>query len=208
MKKAFYGITLLLIAGIAFIGYTNWRIRSAAEGKLYSSISEIPKNRVGLLLGTSNYLKGGGVNPFFKNRIDAAVALFKAGKIEYILVSGDNRHVSYNEPRDLKNALLKRGIPDNKIVLDFAGFRTLDSVVRAHLVFGQDHITIISQKFHNQRALYIAQNNDLQAIGFNAEDPENWSKVYWRELFAKTKSYLDILTNKRPKFLGESISIE
>ncbi len=208
MKKALYSVLALFFLIILFIGFTNWYVQLSARGKLYSSPDEIPKNKVGLLLGTSHYLKSGGINPFFKNRVDAAETLFKSGKIEYILVSGDNRHVSYNEPRDLKNALLKRGIPKDKIVLDFAGFRTLDSVIRAHLVFNQDSLTIISQKFHNERALYIAEKNGITAIGFNAQDPANWSKVYWREVFAKTKSFLDILTHKKPKFLGESIPIE
>src|SRR5699024_6999105 len=119
-----------------------------AKGQTCSSVEEIPQNKVGLLLGTSQYLKGGGVNPFFKYRIEAAVELYNHGKIDFILVSGDNKHSSYNEPRDFKQALITAGIPDDKIILDYAGFRTLDSVIRANKVFGQDSITIISQQFH------------------------------------------------------------
>lgn len=208
MKKILYYFLVLLLLILGFVVFTNIRVKSYAKDKLYSDVQKIPKNKVGLLLGTSKYLKGGGLNPFFKNRVEAAVTLFNHHKIDYILVSGDNRHVSYNEPRELQRALLNRGIPQECIVFDFAGFRTLDSVVRAHLVFGLDSITLISQKFHNERALYIAEKYNMSTIGFNAEDPENWSqKVYWREYLAKTKSYLDILLNVQPKFLGDPIPV-
>ncbi len=208
MKRVIYCFIAAIIFTIGFISYTNWHIKQVADKKLYSFASEIPKNKVGLLLGTAQYLKGGGINPFFKNRIDAAVFLFRMHKIDYILVSGDNRHVSYNEPRDFKKALLKKGIPEDRIVLDYAGFRTLDSVIRAHLVFGQESFTVISQKFQNERAIYIAEKNGISVIGFNAKDPEQWSKVYWREFLARAKSYVDIAFHKKPKFLGEPIFIE
>lgn len=208
MKKVFSIIGLISFLSIAFILFTNWQVKKSSGEYLYNEVNKIPKNKVGLLLGTARYLKGGGVNPFFKNRIDAAVRLFHAHKIDFILVSGDNKHESYNEPRELRRALVSRGIPEDHIILDFAGFRTLDSVIRSHLVFGQDSITIISQKFHNERALYIAQKNDIKAVAFNAKDPDKWTKVYWREYLAKTKSYLDNLFHKQPKFLGDPILIE
>jgi len=190
------------------IFYTNLSVGIFAKGKTFSSVESLPKNRVGLLLGTSQYLRGGGINPFFQYRVEAAVELFNSGKIDFILVSGDNKHLSYNEPRDFKRALVQKGIPDEKIILDYAGFRTLDSVMRAQKVFGQDSITIISQKFHNQRAIYIARKNNMKAIGYNAKDPLNKPRVYLREYLAKTVAYFDVLFDKQPKFLGEKIKIE
>lgn len=208
MKKTFRLLIILICLPILVVLYTNLSVYVFAKGQTYSSVNEIPKNKVGLLLGTSQYLKGGGINPFFKYRIEAAVKLYNSGKIDFILVSGDNQHSSYNEPRDFKNALMAKGVPIDKIILDYAGFRTLDSVIRANKVFGQDSITIISQQFHNQRAIYIARKNEMTAVGFNAKDPKGKPQVYLREYLAKTKAYFDILFNKAPKFLGDSIEIK
>lgn len=189
--------------------FSNFMIQKNAENKTYTSIYEIPKNKVGLVLGTAKYSSAGGINLYFRYRINAAVELFQNGKIDFILVSGDNETINYNEPRDFKKELIKRGIPEEKIFLDYAGFRTLDSVVRAKEVFGQEEITIISQKFHNERAIYLAEKNNMKAIGFNADDPSiNYGlKTQFREYFARTKAFLDILFKVEPKFLGKRIEI-
>lgn len=208
MKKTFRLLIILICLPIVVVLYTNLSVYIFAKDQTFSSVQEIPKNEVGLLLGTAQYLKGGGVNPFFKYRIEAAVKLYNGGKIDFILVSGDNKHSSYNEPRDFKKALVKKGVPNEKIILDYAGFRTLDSVIRANKVFGQDSITIISQKFHNQRAIYIARKNNMVALGFNAKDPQDKPRVYIREYFAKTIAYFDILFDTAPKFLGDPIEIK
>lgn len=209
MKKK---ILIIILVALPFlvIFFTNYTIANFSEGKTFSDVSKIENNKVGLVLGTSNYLVGGGVNPYFKYRVDAAVKLFKHGKINFILVSGDNALKNYNEPIQFQKALIKHGIPKDKIFLDYAGFRTLDSVVRAKKIFGQDSITIISQKFHNERAIYLAENNGLHAVGFNAKDVSASSgfKTNLREYFAKTKAYFDVLFGVGPKFLGEQIVIE
>ena len=137
----------------------NFIISSTTEDKTYSNINTIPPNRVGLVLGTSNRISNGSSNPYYTYRIDATVALFKAGKIKFILVSGDNGSIYYNEPNTIKKDLIKAGIPEEVIFLDYAGFRTLDSMVRAKFIFGLDNVTVISQKFHNERAIYIAEHN-------------------------------------------------
>jgi SanA protein len=175
----------------------------------YNSPEEIVKNKVGLVLGTSKYLRDGRTNLFFLYRVEAAVKLFKQGKIDYILVSGDNRHVSYNEPIEFRKELLKRGITKDQIILDFAGFRTLDSMVRAKEVFGLEKVTVISQEFHNERAIYIGRKFGLEAIGYNVEDVSGYSgfKVKTREALARTKVFLDLFLNVQPKFLGEQIPI-
>ena len=124
----------------------------------YNTINKLPQNDVALVLGTSKYTVNGYQNPYFYYRIEAAAKLYQAKKVKHILVSGDNRLKSYNEPKEMQQALEKRGIPTKAITLDYAGFRTLDSVVRSKEVFGQKRITIVSQKFHNHRALFIANN--------------------------------------------------
>lgn len=184
-------------------------VSGAASHKTFDEISEVPQYRVGLLLGTSKFYKTGGLNLYFKYRIDAAEALYKSGKISYILVSGDNGTMAYNEPETIKRELLKRGIPKEAIVLDYAGFRTLDSIIRAKEIFGLTEFIVISQPFHNERAIYLAQHHGLKVVGFNAKDVEGSGgiKIKFREYFARTKAFLDILFNVEPKYYGENIEI-
>ena len=164
-----YCVRFLLLGLILLLGtilLCNRIIILSTESCLYDQIETIPENRVGVLLGTSPKLRGGRPNLYFNYRITAAVELFQAGEISRILVSGDNRCMNYNEPVEMRKAVIAHGIPDSVIVMDFAGIRTLDSVIRAKKVFGQDRFTIISQRFHNERALYIAGRNGIEAVGF------------------------------------------
>lgn len=205
-----YLLTIGLLCFIIFIVLALFRISSYGFNS-YDSLNDLPHNEVGLLLGTSSYTKDGTKNPFFVNRINAAVLLYRKGKIDYILVSGDNRHESYNEPRQMMNALLRENIPRDRIIADFAGFSTIDSVVRASKVFMLQDVTIISQSFHNERALFIADHEGMNAIGFNALDPiSKWSHfgVYIREFFARIKCVLDVyFLDTQPIFLGDPIQI-
>jgi len=188
----------------------NFIISSTTEDKTYSDINTIPPNRVGLVLGTSNRISNGSSNPYYTYRIDATVALYKAGKIKFILVSGDNGSIYYNEPNTIKKDLIKSGIPEQVIYLDYAGFRTLDSMVRAKFIFGLDNVTVISQKFHNERAIYIAEQKGLKAIGFNAQDlsTSQGFKVRFREYLARVKVFIDMILNTQPKFYGATIEIK
>lgn len=185
-------------------------IRKAAKGCTYSDVSSIPYRRVGLLLGCSQRLPDGRTNLFFAYRIAAAARLFEAHKVDYLIVSGDNHVAGYDESSDMKLALVKADIPAERVYCDFAGFRTLDSIVRAKKVFGQTRVTIISQEFHNQRAIYIARHEGLDAIGFNAADVRaaHSFRTRIREQFARVKTVLDVcLLGTRPKFLGPRIEI-
>lgn len=195
---------------LAVILVCNRTISYAVADRVYDQADRIPANRVGLLLGTSPRLRNGKANLYFNYRIDAAVALYRAGKIQRILVSGDNRYRDYNEPIEMRKALIAKGVPDSVIVMDFAGIRTLDSVVRAKKIFGQDSITVISQRFHNERALYIAQCNDLRAVGYNARNVDVYSglKTNVRELLARVKVFIDIWSHKGPRHLGETETID
>ncbi len=210
IKKKSTILLLIFIISIALTFTANHSIEKNAENKTFSNASKIKKNKVGLVLGTAKFLKNGEINLYFKYRINATVELYKKGKIDFILVSGDNGNKNYDEPTDFKNELIKKGIPVNKIFLDYAGFRTLDSVIRAKEIFGQTSITIISQKFHNERAIYLAEKNGISAIGFNARDLNGkyGLKTKIREYFARTKAYLDILFGVKPKFLGQKIEIQ
>lgn len=200
IKKTFYisGFLSLGVVGLVFI--SNALTTSFAKDRVFTDLDKIPQNKVGVLLGTAKYLQsrslsGRNINPYYQYRINAAAELFHSGKIEYILVSGDNSHRSYNEPQTFKNDLVKMGIPAEKIFLDYAGFRTLDSMVRAKAVFGQESITVISQKFHNERAIYLAEKRGLKAVGYNSKDVNLRSgmKVEFREYLARVKMFSDLL---------------
>ena len=204
-RAAFCG--LLLLANAVII--TGVWIDCKTRDFIFSDISGLRADKTGLLLGTSPFMKGGGNNPFFENRIDAAVELYNSGKIRNIIVSGDNRSPYYNEPEEMRRRLVKRGIPADRIYLDYAGLRTLDSVVRCGEVFGQKSFTVISQHFHNQRAVFLARAKGYDAIGFNAKDVgyQEGFKTRFREYFARLAAIGDLLICKEPRSLGEKIII-
>jgi len=151
MKKKIFVLLFLFTLLMLLILSTDYYVKSSVQNKLYKNIKDIPYNKVGLVLGTVKTLSNGNINRYYQYRINAAAALFKAGKIKFVLVSGDNSRAEYDEPTDMKEDLIKKGVPENRIFSDYAGFRTLDSVVRSKAIFGQQNITIISQKFHNER---------------------------------------------------------
>lgn len=209
-KYTFRILSISIPALLIFIWGFDTMVKRNARNKIFSSVEKIPYNKVGLLLGTSKYLSNGHLNLYYKYRIEAAIELYKKGKIKFILISGDNSIKEYDEPNTMKNDLIKRGIPRNKIFLDYAGFRTLDSIIRAKEIFGQEKITVISQQFHNERAIFIAQRKGLECFGFNAPDVDKYYglKTRMREKLARIKMILDLATNKKPKFLGEMIEIK
>jgi SanA protein len=183
---------------------------SAEAVRTYHSVSAIPKNRVGLVLGCSQKVAGGHENAFFRARIHAASQLFEAGKIDFILVSGDNHIAGYDEPTAMKNALVALGVPAERIVCDYAGFTTLDSIIRSQKVFQQESVTVISQQFHNERAIYIARAHGIDAIGFNAPAVglRQGFGTYFREAGSRVKAVWDVrVQGRQPKFFGPPIFI-
>lgn len=209
--KRFFKWTSTIIVFLSLsIVWSNYWIISSTKTQLYTDITKIPSRKVGLVLGASKQTSRGTSNLYFTYRMQAAYQLFKAHKVQYLLVSGDNHVKGYDEPSDMRDALLALGVPDSCIVLDYAGFRTLDSVVRCEEVFGEDSVTIISQEFHNQRAVFIANKSHLSAIAFNAQEVnKNYSfRTRIREYFARVKCILDIYVfGTSPKFLGDKIKI-
>lgn len=208
--KNFIIIFLVLsVLGFIFVLWADHTIGYDSEEYVTQNISKLPNEKVGLVLGTSKSLRNGKDNPYFFNRIEAAEELFKSGKIKYIIVSGDNSTKNYNEPEDMQNELIARGIPKTKIFLDFAGLRTLDSVVRAKEIFGQTSFIIISQRFHSERAVFLAQKKGIEAYGYNAKDvdKEVGFKTNLREYFARVKVFWDLFFGVDPKFGGSKVII-
>lgn len=177
---------------------------------MYSSVEKIPYNDVALVLGTSKYLHNGQINMYFQFRMEAAYELYKSGKVKYVLVSGDNRYKSYNEPRQMRIDLIKLGVDKDHIFLDFAGFRTRDSIIRANKVFDLTNFTIVSQPFHNERAILIARQKNINAIAYNAHNVRKLYRIrqFPREFAARVLMFIDIILNKPPKFYGDIIRIE
>jgi SanA protein len=186
------------------------KIKDFSSPYISNDFNRLPNKKVGLLLGTSRLLKSGHHNPYFDYRIAAATDLFNAKKIKYIIVSGDNSLNTYNEPLDMQQALIAKGIPDSCIILDYAGLRTLDSMLRLEDIFCQTECIVISQTFHLERAIYLARKNNILAFGYPAKDVNAATgiKTQIREKFARLKAVLDVLFNKKAKYSGEKLCIE
>ncbi|HCM76685.1 MAG TPA: SanA protein [Cytophagales bacterium] len=207
LRQLFY----LLVIVLFFVLVANVWIVSSTSSKVFSSYDSLTNHRVALVLGTSHLLTTGAPNPFFNNRMETAAALFKNGKIRHFIVSGDNRTRYYNEPLEMKKALVKLGVPSSAITLDYAGLRTLDSVVRSKEIFGQEEITIVTQTFHSYRALFISDYYGIDAVAYvtTGSDSDEMEKVHWREYLARAKAILDLYILKtEPRHLGEKEPIQ
>lgn len=189
-------VTLVLVTVVA----CDVMVRLNARHRVYDSLDSLPHNKVGLLLGTSPVTPEGDENLYFNNRIDAAVKLVEAGKVDTILASGasyDVSYGSYNETKHMRDSLIARGVPPEIIVCDSVGYRTLESIMRAKEVFGYDSLTIISQKFHNERAIYQADHHGISTVAYNAPDVHiwhKWLKIHSRELLARVRLFIDLAT--------------
>lgn len=182
----FFGVTIVLVS--------NWWVVYNTRNQSYFDIHELPANDVGLVLGTSKFVRTGKENLFFRYRMEATARLWKEGKVKYLILSGNNDSEYYNEPVDMQRALVKLGVPASVMTLDYSGYRTFDSVVRCKDVFNQEKITIISQNFHNARALYIGNHEGMEAIAFAAQDvPDGYSlRTLIREYLARPYAMLDV----------------
>ena len=205
----FFSIAFASIVALSIVA--NIIVGLSTDGRIFHRVADLPHRRVALLMGTSNLLRDGGPNPFFMARIQASAALYFAGRVDYVLASGDNQHVSYNEPIRMRDALMEMGVPKEKIILDYAGFSTLDSIVRAHEVFGQSEVTVVSQGFQNERAIFLGKYKGLDVIAYNAEPARGYTNlgVNIREYLARLKAMLDVfIFETEPHFLGDPVDIE
>jgi len=199
---------LLTLVGLVVFGLilANAWVIGAARPYVYDDIQRLPPNEVGLVLGTSPYTRYGSKNLLFRHRIEAAAELYRAGKVETLLLSGANPDETYNEPRKMREALKKAGVPGDVMTLDPSGFRTLDSVVRAQRLFDHERFTIISQRFHNYRAVFLARQHGSEAVAFARpeEDRRQPLRTEVREFFARAKAVLDVyVLGQTPRVLRE-----
>ncbi len=196
----------LAVATVASV----WVVHRSSRQRVFDDPATVPVNDVGLVLGTSPLTAKGERNPHFDNRMAAAAELYHAGKVRHLLLTGDNGTRGYDEPADMQAALAKLGVPPQAMTLDDAGFRTLDSVMRARRVFGQTRLTVITDRFHVYRAVFLARHQGIDAIAFPSRDVDVRSslKTRVRECGADLKACLDLwVLHTRPRFLGEPIPV-
>ncbi len=205
LRFAMGGAAGLLLLAIAVPVAIDAMVSASTAGAVADCLDDVEPRPVALLLGTARKTVAGRPNAFYRARIEAAAALFHSGKVQGVLVSGDNATRWYNEPIAMQKDLIAAGVPEQFITLDYAGFRTLDSVIRAKEVFGQRHLIVVSQRFHAERAIFLARHFGIDASGLAAADPEDpgLMKVRAREVLARVAAVLDIVTGRNPKFLGE-----
>jgi SanA protein len=200
------GLAASALAGLALCAVLATRHISAVSAPFVkAAVGDLPEVRVGLVLGCSPRMPDGRENLFFTRRISAASELFRAGRVQYLLLSGDNSRADYDEPSDMHRALVRAGVPASRLVLDDAGFRTLDSVVRAKEVFGLEEVIIVSQHFHNERAVYLAREHGLRAFGFDAQGVGGPAglRIALREAVSRIFAVLDVnVFHTRPHFVG------
>jgi len=202
LRRLLLAAFILLVVFVGFIWHANYAATRAGKGILFDDVNDVPEQAVGLVFGCSEKL-GSRDNLYFKYRIQAAAELWHAEKVKMLIVSG-LREKYYNEPDKMKKALVAAGVPADNIICDYAGLRTLDSVLRAKKTFGHNDFTLVSQKFQNERAAYIAQANKIKVYGYNARDVEGYAarKTEDREVLARVKMWLDVnITNKQPMTL-------
>jgi SanA protein len=207
MRRLFKIFFILVVSPPILVLALHWSVGLFSSTRIYDDISSLPTNEAALVLGTSKYVKVKGEtqkNLFYSHRLAAASELYKKHKVKKIIVSGDNSTKYYNEPKTMRADLMAMGIPSEDILIDNYGVRTYDSVLRARELFGEGAITVVSQKFHTERAVFIARWKGINAVAYNADDVPNsyGPKVYLREIFARTKMMMDLIGGAEPEYSG------
>lgn len=201
LKRVF--LSLLVLIGLLLLtvlGLDRWMSWKTAP-YIYDELQDLPYRQVGVVLGTAKYYRTGVINQYYRYRIQGAINAYNSGKVNYLLLSGDNALQSYNEPMTMRKDLIAAGVAPSDIVLDYAGFRTLDSIVRTRKVFDTNDFIIITQRFHCERALFIALHMGIQAQCYAVPSPKDMLSVRIREFAARFGALADLYIFKRePRF--------
>ncbi|WP_312242149.1 outer membrane permeability protein SanA [Pantoea sp.] len=208
LKRIFFGLFIIILmmvaAALALDRWIGWK----TAPYIYENVASLPHRQVGVVLGTAKYYRAGVINQYYLYRMQGALNAYNSGKVNYLLLSGDNALLSYNEPMTMRRDLIKAGVAPADIVLDYAGFRTLDSIVRTRKVFDTNDFIIITQRFHCERALFIALHLGIQAQCYAVPSPKNMLSVRLREVAARLGALVDLYIMKRePRFLGPLVPI-
>lgn len=214
-KKVLWIAAVAILVFILGLIACDFAVSLNAKGRMYDDVDSVPHRKVGLVLGTSPISTWTGQrNFYFDKRINAAADLYNSGKVDWLIVSGgDYRNTEENgfdEPVAMRDSLVKQGVDSARIILDYDGTRTLNSIAKVRNVYRQDSILIISQEYHNARALYQAKHLGIDAIAYNAGTPVGMRSFMWwrnrgREVFARVKLFLDVARNVQPE-IKESLA--
>jgi SanA protein len=207
LKKYLKPILYLFILGLISIIAVNTYVKSSTKKHISYSLKRFPKNDVGIIFGAG--INGNQPSKYLKDRLDAGILLYKAKRINKILLSGDNGREEYDELTVMKNYCLSHGVDTTKIFIDYAGFDTYSTMYRAKHIFKIKKATLISQEYHLNRAIYIGQKMGIKSVGYSANKREylGYQYVCFREYLSRFKSFLDVLRNREPRFLGNPIDI-
>jgi SanA protein len=215
MIRKLIGVCMALAVVVAVAATAAWvYIDRQTDPMIAQSPAALTPAKAGLVLGTSRLYAGGRPNPYFDYRIATAASLYASGKVQYLIVSGAQAHGGrgaggYDEPNDMRDALVAAGVPRARIYRDYAGYRTLDSVVRAQTIFGQNRVILVSQPFHLERALFLAKHHGLAFQGLAAQDVAGvyGLRIKLREAGARLKALFDVAVNRAPKRGGAPIRL-
>lgn len=207
MKKYLKIFIYLSIIGLISIIAVNWYVKSSTKKQIHYSIKKFPKNDVGIIFGAG--INGDQPSKYLKDRLDAGILLYKAKRINKILLSGDNGRDEYDELTVMKNYCYRNGVDTTKIFIDYAGFDTYSTMYRAKHIFKINKATLISQEYHLNRAIYIGKSLGIKSVGFSANKGEynGYKYVTFREYLSICKCFFDVLRNREPHFLGHPINI-
>lgn len=197
----YFSIAILVILAI-IVALCNISVDRNAEGRTFSDINDVPTMQTALLLGTNPKTRDGKrPSSFYLARINATAELYKHGKFRQLIISGDRRE-GYDEPQTMRHDLIERGVPDSIIMMDGQGYRTLMSLRNSKQYFGVHDMIIISQKWHNERSIFLADKMNIKAVGYNADDVRHpraiWTHI--RELLARVKLFIDLYVTHREDF--------
>ncbi len=209
MSYALGAVVAAILALAALAWFADAQLDRAADPFTTADIAQVPARDVALVLGAAPIGPEGGPNRYFEYRLDAAAALFEAGKAKYLLVSGDKRGDGYDEPTAMRAGLIRRGVPAAAIYRDVAGVRTLDSVLRAKEVFGQKTLIVVSQRFHVARAVFLARQAGIEAWGYEARDVDSPYSIFTtlRRYPSALRAYVDVWFDTPPQQGGTPVSI-
>jgi len=207
LKKYFKIALYLLIIGLVAVVSVNYYVKSSTKKNIHYSLKRFPKNDVGIIFGAG--INGDQPSKYLKDRLDAGILLYKAKRINKILLSGDNGREEYDELTVMKNYCFRNGVDTTKIFIDYAGFDTYSTMYRAKHIFKIKKATLISQEYHLNRAIYIGQKLGIKSVGYSANKGEyrGYKYVTFREYLSIFKSFFDVLRNREPRFLGKPINI-
>ena len=207
MKKYLKILFYITIIGLIAIVSVNLYVKSATKKHVYNSMKRFPKNDVGIIFGAG--INGDQPSKYLKDRLDAGILLYKAKRINKILLSGDNGRDEHDELTVMKNYCFKHGVDTSKIFIDYAGFDTYSTMYRAKHIFKIKKATLISQRYHLNRAIYIGQELGIKSVGYSANSGEylGYKYVTTREYLSVFKAFFDVLRDRDPHFLGNTIDI-